>query len=82
MGEDFGPTAPAGSTGLIATARPRTAWESRKAILICVFMAMAFWQFNMDTIFSNSFQAMPSFLLVFGFPQAVRFLPAVPVIMN
>lgn len=65
MGEFSGPTH--GSGGIITTAPPRTAWESRKCIMICVLMAMAFFQFNMDTIFSNSFQAMPSFLAVFGF---------------
>jgi len=65
MGEFSGPTH--GSGGIITTAPPRTAWESRKCIAICVLMAMAFFQFNMDTIFSNSFQAMPSFLSVFGF---------------
>jgi MFS family permease len=69
MGEGFAPPTAAPSTGLIATAPPRSAWESRKAIAICVLMAMAFFQFNMDTIFSNSFQAMPAFLAVFGFPD-------------
>lgn len=69
MGEFNAP----GSTGIITTAPPRSAWESRKCIIICVLMALAFFQFNMDTIFSNSFQAMPSFLIVFGFPD-----PALP----
>ena len=66
MGEFSGPT---GGTGLITTAPPRSAWESRKCITICVLIALSFFQFNMDTIFSNSFQAMPSFLAVFGFPD-------------
>jgi MFS transporter, SP family, sugar:H+ symporter len=64
MGEFSGPTA---TGGIITTARPRSAWESKKCIAICMLMALAFFQFNMDTIFSNSFQAMPSFLAVFGF---------------
>jgi len=67
MGEFSAPNPTHANAGLITTAPPRTAWESRKCIVICMAMAMAFFQFNMDTVFSNSFQAMPSFLAVFGF---------------
>jgi MFS family permease len=65
MGEFNAPA----SAGIITTAPPRSAWQSRKCIAICLLMALSFFQFNMDTIFSNSFQAMPAFLAVFGFPD-------------
>ena len=44
----------------------QTVWQARRCVLLCLVCVTTFFQFNLDTTFVNSFQAMPGFLKVYS----------------
>lgn len=44
-----------------------TLWANRKCLLICSAVAMASMQYGIDTAAVGGLQAMPGFLMVFGY---------------
>ncbi|KAI1333212.1 general substrate transporter [Xylariaceae sp. FL0255] len=44
-------------------------WANRKCLLICAIVAIANLQYGLDSAAVGSFQAMPGFLKVFGYPD-------------
>lgn len=45
-------------------------WANRKCLLICAVVAIANMQYGLDSAVIASLQAMPGFLIVFGYPDA------------
>ena len=56
-------------TGAHSKARCTTLYQNRKATFICFMCTLALFQYNFDVQLVNTFQAMPGFLAVFGFPS-------------
>lgn len=44
-------------------------WANRKCLLICAIVAIANMQYGLDSAVIASLQAMPGFLIVFGYPD-------------
>lgn len=42
-------------------------WANRKCLLICAIVAIANMQYGLDSAVIGSLQAMPGFLIVFGY---------------
>ncbi|KAK5023499.1 hypothetical protein LTS07_009374 [Exophiala sideris] len=49
-------------------------WDNKKMISITIFIYLASLSYSIDTGIINGFQAMPGFLMVFGYPD-----PALPI---
>jgi hypothetical protein len=46
-----------------------TLWANRKCLLICSAVAIASMQYGIDTAAVGGLQAMPGFLMVFGYEE-------------
>lgn len=45
----------------------RTIWAEKRVVLICLFVALAQFQYGYDSAAVSGFQSMPGFLTVFGY---------------
>ncbi|KAI0477215.1 MFS transporter [Xylariaceae sp. FL0804] len=49
--------------------RTNTLWANKKCLGLCAIMAMSFFQYGFDSALLAGFQAMPGFLMVYGYPD-------------
>jgi hypothetical protein len=54
----------------MARLQETTLWANRKCLLICSAVAIASMQYGIDTAAVGGLQAMPGFLMVFGYEDA------------
>jgi hypothetical protein len=58
---------PLSVTHTMAKLKESTLWANRKCLLICSAVAIASMQYGIDTAAVGGLQAMPGFLMVFGY---------------
>lgn len=54
----------------MTTLRKSSLWANRKCLLICSAVAIASMQYGIDTAAVGGLQAMPGFLMVFGYKDS------------